>query len=219
MGLEQFERRLERLVEGVFARAFRGGLHPVEVARRLTREMDGGRIVGVRGASVVPNHFVVSVAEADRRRFASIEESLVRDLAEGVREHARDEAYTFAGPVAVEFSTDDSLTPGIFLVESGIREAPGGAPVGFVVLPDGTRHEIGDEPLAVGRLSSCQIVLADTNVSRRHAEIRRTDGGFTVVDLGSTNGTKVNGASVAERQLVDGDTITIGTTTMRFEAS
>lgn len=219
MGLEQFERRLERLVEGAFARAFKGGLHHVEVARRLTRDMDSKRIIGVRGSAIVPNRFVVSVAETDRRRFASHEESLTKALADGVREHASDEGYAFAGAVSVSFETDESQAPGMFLVESSIEESAGGGPVGSVILGDGTRLEVGDRPIDIGRLSSCAIVLADTNVSRRHAEIRRDTDGIVVVDLGSTNGTRVNGAPIDQHRLVDGDTISVGTTTIRFEAS
>jgi pSer/pThr/pTyr-binding forkhead associated (FHA) protein len=78
---------------------------------------------------------------------------------------------------------------------------------------------IGDEAVVIGRMSECDVPLTDPNVSRRHAEVRREDNEFVVVDLGSTNGTRVNGAGVKERQLVDGDEITVGTTKLRFEAS
>src|SRR5436305_4294260 len=99
MGLQQFERRLERLVEGVFAKAFRSGLQPVELGRRLAREMDLHRTVGVRGL-IAPNHFTVALGESDHERFSSFSESLIRELSDAVREHARDEGYGFVGPVA-----------------------------------------------------------------------------------------------------------------------
>jgi hypothetical protein len=216
MGLQQFERRLERLVEGVFAKAFRGGLQPVELGRRLTREMDTQRTVGVRGM-LAPNAFTIAVADADRRRFESFEDALVRELAEAARDHARAEGYHFVGPVTVDLETDPSLTPGMFLLSGTVQEGEG--PVGSLVLPDGNRVAVGEDPVTIGRLPECDVVLGDTKVSRRHAEVRRDGTEVILVDLGSTNGTKVNGAGVRERRLGDGDEITVGSTVLRFEAS
>src|SRR5437016_12636073 len=98
MGLQQFEQRLERLVEGVFAKAFRSGLQPVELGKRIAREMDLHRTVGVRGV-IAPNHFTVALSDSDQERFASFAEALTRELGEAVREHARAEGYGFVGPV------------------------------------------------------------------------------------------------------------------------
>jgi catechol 2,3-dioxygenase-like lactoylglutathione lyase family enzyme len=218
MGLKGFERRLERLVEGAFAKAFRSGLQPVELGRRLTREMDLQRTVGVRGM-IAPNHFRLALGPKDHERFRSFEDALVRELADAVREHARSEDYGFLGPVAVELETDPGLGEGEFLVASEVREGPGGGPVGALVLPDGRRIEIGEGPVSIGRSPNSDIAVPDPNVSRHHAEVRRDHTGFVVVDLGSTNGTKVNGAGVKERRLDDGDEIMVGTTRVRFEAS
>ncbi len=102
---------------------------------------------------------------------------------------------------------------------SAFQEAPGGATVGSMFLEDGRRIEIGEQPLTIGRMPECDITLSDPNVSRRHAEVRRQGTGFVVVDLNSTNGTRVNGAGVKERLLNDGDEITVGGTKLRFEAS
>jgi len=218
MGLQQFERRLERLVEGAFAKAFRSGLQPVEIGRRLTREMDLQRTVGVHGL-IVPNHFTVAVSPSDHERFKSFTDALVRELAEAVREHARDEGYHFVGPVDVELDADPGLGQGEFLVAGELVEGPGGAAVGSLSLPDGRRVAIGDEPVTIGRLPECEVVLDDTNVSRRHAEVRRQGDTYVLIDLGSTNGSKVNGAQVAQQALTDGDEITLGKTHLRFEAS
>jgi hypothetical protein len=218
MGLQGFEQRLERLVEGVFAKAFRSGLKPVEIGRRLTRDMDLHRTLGVNGP-LAPNHFSIALAPADSEQFETFSEVLTRELAESVRDHARAEGYGFVGPVHVELHVDDSLTQGQFLVASGFQEAPGGAAVGSIFLDDGRRIEIGEAPLAIGRMPECDLNLSDANVSRKHAEIRRQGTGFVVVDLGSTNGTKVNGANVKERLLNNGDEITVGATKLRFEAS
>lgn len=218
MGLQQFERRLERLVEGVFAKAFRSGLQPVELGKRIAREMDLHRTVGVHGM-IAPNHFTVALSESDQERFASFADALTRELGEAVREHARTEGYGFVGPVDVLLVTDDSLGPGEFLVASDTVEGPGGGAIGSLSLDDGRRVPLGEEPVTIGRLPDCEIVLSDPNVSRRHAEVRRDAGEFVVVDLGSTNGTRVNGAGVKERRLADGDEITVGNTRLRFEAS
>lgn len=218
MGLQQFERRLEHLVEGVFAKAFRGGLQPVELGRRLTREMDANRTLGVRG-TIAPNQFAFALAPADKERFESFADALVRELADAAREHARTEDYVFIGPVQVTLEEDASLTPGMFLVSGKVKEAEGGMSVGSLVLPGGKRIPITDEPVTIGRMADCTIPLSDESVSRRHAEVRRLGSNIVVVDLGSTNGTKVNGAGVRERRLADGDEITVGTTSLRFEAS
>ena len=219
MALQEFERRLERLVEGVFAKAFRRGLTPIEVGRRLTREMDVRRTVGVRGL-IAPNEFRVAVSQEDHDNVISkMEQAVVRDLAAYVREHAREEGYVLVGPVDVRFEVDDKLGAGEFLVASDMVEGEGGGP-GSLVAPDGSRVRIALDPITIGRLPECDIVLNDQEVSRQHAEVRREDDGFVLVDLESMNGTKLNGAGVrAPRPLADGDTITIGTHTIRFEAS
>jgi hypothetical protein len=217
MGLQQFEQRLERLVEGVFAKAFRSGLQPLELGRRLAREMDLHRTVGVHGV-IAPNDFRVAVSGSDNDRFASFSESLTRELSDAVREHARDQKYTFVGPIHVELEVDSSLGPGEFLVASDMVEAPGGARVAAISLPDGKRVTVADDAVTIGRTPDCDVNLSDPNVSRRHAEVRRQGDGFVVVDLGSTNGTRVNGQGVKVQTLDDGDEITVGATRLRFEA-
>jgi len=218
MGLQQFERRLERLVEGTFAKAFRSGLQPVELGRRLSREMDLQRTVGVHGL-IAPNRFKVAVSPADAESFSSFSEALLRELSEAVREHARDEGYHFVGPVEVDLAPDPSLGKGEFLVAGEIVAGPGGHAAGSLFLPDGSRVAIGDEPVTIGRQAECDIVLEDSNVSRRHAEVRRQGEDYILVDLGSTNGCKVNGTRVKQQALTDGDEITLGKTLIRFEAS
>jgi hypothetical protein len=219
MGMQQFERRLERMVEGVFAKAFRSSLRPVELGRRLTREMDLRRTVGVRGEMIAPNHFTIALSPTDREQFASFEDALRRELADAAREHARDEHYAFLGPVEIVLDSDESLTTGQFLLAGEVREGETGGPVGSLVLADGSRLTLGVEPVTIGRLPECDVVITDASVSRRHAEVRRRDGAFVVIDLDSTNGTRVNGAGVRERPLADGDEIKVGNATLRFEAS
>lgn len=219
MGLRGFERRLERLVEGTFSRLFRSGVRPVELGRRLVREMDDRRSVGVTGKTVAPNSFVFALSEHDHGELEQIHDTLVRELCETAREHARDEGYAFLGPVRVEVQTDPALHTGMFTLTARLVEAEGGAPIGTLVLPSGERVVLGEYVVTVGRLPESTLSLVDPNVSRRHAEIRPRGPGYVVVDLGSTNGTKVNGSRVTERTLADGDVITFGSTDVRFEAS
>lgn len=207
------------MVEGTFARIFRSGLRPLELGRRLVREMGDGRSIDVRGRTVVPNEFTVLLSEEDHEQFSEVHDSLCRELAEAAREHARDQGYHFMGPVHVELEADDVLRPGSFRIAARLREAPGGAGAGSLVLPDGTRVELGVHPVIIGRLSSCEVALADTNVSRRHAEIRPQGDGYVIFDLGSTNGTRVEGTLVTQRPLLDGDEIQLGSSVLVFEAS
>ena len=219
MGLKGFERRLERLVEGVFARAFKSSLRPVELGRRLAREMDDQRTVNVRGAVAAPNDFTITLGPEDHEQFAEIETSLTESLAEAAREHARDEGYEFMGPVEVHLKLDPELRTGSFGLSARFKEGVGGTAGGSLVLPDGKRVRLGDASVVIGRGADCSVRLADTSVSRRHAEVRVGDGGWKVADLGSTNGTKVNGAIVTERLLKDGDTISVGDSHIKYESN
>jgi hypothetical protein len=217
MGLQRFERRLERLVEGGFGKAFRSGLQPVEIGRRLVREMDIGRTLGVRG-TVAPNDFTIRIAEADLERFDGFRESLLNELADTAREHARESKYHFVGPVSVEFAVGPNARIGDLEVDAAIVAGPAGTPAALV-LADGRRIELGEEVARIGRLPDCTIPLSDSQASRHHAEVRRTDAGFVIVDLDSLNGTTVNGVVVHEKTLEDGDVITIGETDIRYEES
>lgn len=219
MVLKGFEQRLEQMVEGTFSRVFRSGLRPVEVGRRIIREMDNGRQVGVSGGTIVPNHYRVWLSPSDDARFEEMHDSLIRELAEAVREHAREEAYSFVGPVVVELIASDRLRTGTFTTEATLTEGPGGSGAGSLLLPTGQRIALTEQPVVLGRSDDCNIVLQDGNVSRHHAEIRPAGEGFAVVDLGSTNGTTVNGMRIAEHQLFDGDEVHIGSSRIIFEAS
>ena len=217
MGLQRFERRLERLVEGAFNKAFRSGLQPVEIGRRLVREADTGRALGVRG-TVIPNHFVVRLAPEDAERFAGFNDALQHELEDALRDHARDEGYHFVGPVEVVIEADERRGRGDMGVAAAIVEAEGGQ-LGALVLPDGRRVQLGQEPVVIGRMPDCAVALSDPQVSRHHAEVRPEHDGYRVVDLGSMNGTLVNGTRVGEQSLRDGDVIVVGATSVRYEES
>ena len=217
MVLSGFERRLERLVEGTFSRAFRSGLQPVEVGRRVVRALDANTQVGLRG-TVAPNHFVVHLSTDDAERFATFADSLTRELADAARDHAHERGHHFLGPVRVVLVTDDGRRRGDLDVEATMLEGPPGWR-GALRLPDGSRLDLGDEPVVFGRLPGCTVQLSDNQSSRRHAEVRSNRDGFVVRDLGSTNGTWVNDVRITDHHLADGDEIRIGSAVFRYEES
>lgn len=216
MVLRTFERRLEKLVEGTFARVFRSGLTPLEIGRSMTREIDANGSAGVRGTTVVPNHFMVQLASEDHERFSQVETTLANELAEAARDHAADSGFDFMGPVTVELECVPELPTGRFVVEPSFREAPPGRAT--IVYGSGQRLALNEQVATVGRLSDCQIVFDDSNVSRHHAEFSPIPGGWLVRDLGSTNGTSVNGVKIVEQVLQHGDVVTFGSSSVTFDA-
>ena len=216
MALSDIERRLERGVEGFFGRVFRSGVRPVELGRKLVREMDSRRTVGVNGKTVAPNVFTFEVSEDDHAQLADMLGALRKELIDLARSHAKEEGYRFLGPVEVDLVASAARRPGLVELEARFV-APEGGPTATVLLPNGNRVTLDAETVTIGRHSDCTIILADPNASRHHAEIRASGDGFAVVDLGSTNGTQVNGSRIGEHLLVDGDVVTIGSTVLRFE--
>lgn len=213
MGLRGIEDRLERLVEGSLTMPFRGPIQPVEISHRMLREMDLGRRVGVRGL-LAPNHFAVSVSRADLDRFEGFTDALVQELAESARQHAANEGYSFSGPVEVELFESKRLKAGRVDIVASFFE---GDVRPTLVVPDGQPLTISHSPIVIGRMPECSVVLGDTNVSRRHAQVALEDGSIVVTDLGSTNGTFVNGKRVTRATVRPGDELTIGTSRLRVE--
>ena len=238
--LSDFERRLEGAIEGVFAKAFRTGLHPVELATRILREMDSGKTVGVRNVWV-PNHFVFHLSPEDMERFEETKKALARELEQVVRDGARERGWGLVGPASVSLETGEELKRGKFECEASLVEGPSSAGLGegpratgggavaiaesaapvaeIVVIEDGAAmatFDLSKDRSVVGRLPESEVVVADPGASRRHAEIRREGDDFVLVDLGSTNGTMVNEATIGEHVLQDGDRITIGKTVLEF---
>ncbi|HJS25985.1 MAG TPA: DUF3662 and FHA domain-containing protein [Actinomycetota bacterium] len=223
--LRDFERRLGGLVEGFFATTFRSGLQPVELAKRLMREMDSAKTVGVREVWA-PNRYVFTLSEQDGTRFEQAEQALVTELKQVVREAASERGWGLVGPPEIEFEVDEGLGKGRFrclasFVEGEEELLPQPAPGGrgsLVTLADGRSTALDRPSMTIGRLPECDVVVDDAGASRQHAEVRRTDEGFALTDLGSTNGTLVNGSPIRERLLEDGDRITIGETILEFRS-
>lgn len=250
--LQRFERRLETLVEGAFAKVFKGEVHPREIALALQREADDRRAIVSEDRVLVPNAFVVELSPHDHERLAPYSEPLAEELTAMLREHAEEQGYAFLGPLKLGFELSDDLDTGIFRVRSDVlapARVDGGvisrqpaahdpAPRPESELPGNPRLLLNPDhvglaspeararqrafPLhgrrvVLGRSPDCDLQLTDPGVSRRHAELRFVDGGFLLEDLGSTNGTLVNNVPVGDRQLVSGDRIRLGSTTLVFE--
>ncbi|HVT21331.1 MAG TPA: DUF3662 and FHA domain-containing protein [Mycobacteriales bacterium] len=244
--LQTFERRLGGLVEGAFARVFKGEVQPAEIASALQRESDDRKEVVGRGRVLAPNAYVVELGDRDYRRLEEWAEPLGEELAAMVKEHAADHGYSFVGPVEVGFEHRRDIGTGVFRVRSAMhaaddggaaparkagkpakKKAAPGAPAPAGAFPHRPRliTDVGDEESAyflthavtvIGRASDCDLRLDDPGVSRKHAEIRCSDGRVGVVDLGSTNGITVNGKPTERVELKDGDRIDIGHTTLIF---
>jgi hypothetical protein len=246
------ESRIEGLVEGVFSRAFSSEVQPVELARRLAKEMDAHKTAGVARV-YVPNEYTVYLSRQDRTKLEGYERALEQELSGYLLEHARRRSYDLLTRPTVEFKTDERLRLGEFgiqtrLVKPPVHEgesarqgdeghtmvysavhnrddadlpAPGAeasVATRAVVSLDDRRYVLEGPRARIGRSKDAECVLRDPNVSRHHAELQRSpNGDWTIADLGSTNGVKVNGRRVASTRLTPGDQVTLGTTTFRFD--
>jgi hypothetical protein len=250
--LRTIESKIEGLFEGVFGRAFRTHVQPIELARKLVKEMDDHRTVSVSRV-YVPNEYTLFLSPQDRRQFAGYEGSLVGELQEYLAEHARRERYALLTPPRVLATTDGDLAVGEFGIATRLvaaetsdegppppelpLEEPAQTMVYRAPRPEppppaepepepqrevatltiaGRTREIDSSRTILGRSRGCEIRVSDLNVSRRHAEVRHDDGTYWIVDLGSTNGTEVNGKRVERERLRDGDRITLGSTEIVF---
>ncbi|MCY4087335.1 MAG: DUF3662 and FHA domain-containing protein [Actinomycetia bacterium] len=243
------EHKLEALFEGVFGRAFRSHVQPVELARKLTKEMDDGKAVSVSRV-YAPNEYLLYLAPADRAHYREYEQALLGELAGYLIEHAQKEGYSLLSRPRILIEEDPQLSLGEFgiatrMVEPTTRHKPASpaappapapswtpppaapatgappaqperSPAVAAIEVNGARHAITKIPVVIGRGRDCDIVLDDPGASRRHAELRRDDGGYVIVDLGSTNGLEVNGKRIETAQLAPGDLLTIGRTKLRF---
>jgi FHA domain-containing protein len=243
--LRNLEAKLEGLVEGAFSRAFRSQVQPVEIARKLAKEMEEAKSISL-SRTYVPNQFWVYLSPDDHARFETYEDGLKKELSDYLLEHARTHGLALLTRPTVELETDDRLSLGEFGIQAklvkpaeageeaeavegdfghtmvysttGARrvEEPRQASRALLVGED-KRTVISGDPFVIGRSRECDLVLDDPNVSRRHAELRREDGGWAVHDLGSTNGIKLNGRRSRGGRLNPGDEITLGISRLMFE--
>ncbi len=240
MGIfQRFEKGVEGAVSGVFARAFKGDVQPVEIAARLQRELDAEAKLMSRDKKLVPNDFTVELSQHDHDKLAPYAATLTRELGDELRTHAADRGYVFSGPIRIDLELDTRLPTGRFTVSSeavagvavpaaptsAAEAAPPARPAastraraGELVLEvNGMRHPLSPPGLVIGRGTEADLRINDPGISRRHAEIRvgqSSDGTMDIVDLGSTNGITVDGHKVRHAVLREGSRIEIGTTRM-----
>lgn len=231
--LDNVERGIERAVRGAFSRGSKSQVEPVEIASALRRELDNKSMTLSAGRTLVPNVFDTALSESDFERAQQWGSTLAEELCDVVIAHVNSQSYTLQGPVRVSFRLGDGLKAGVFEIESRTEKAgatqppptpprpsaPTREPVGMqpVLDIDGQRYSLNAASIVLGRSSEADILVDDTGVSRRHLEIQ-TDNGITrAVDLGSTNGSYVNGQKIdGQVDLSDGSTITMGRTKITF---
>ncbi|WP_348650566.1 DUF3662 and FHA domain-containing protein [Catellatospora sp. KI3] len=243
--LQRFEKRLEGLVEGAFAKVFKGVVHPVEILNAMQREAEAHKAILVGGRTLVPNRYVIDLSPYDHSRLAPYAAALAQELAQSQAEFIGEQAWTVYGDVIVEIERGDGLDTGMFRVSAEVYtadqapqatyEAPpaypsyqqqgGGAPHGGgapgtrnvrLVSGDGRTFPLAIGSTTIGRGDQANLRLPDVGISRRHARLDFDGAQVVLTDLGSTNGTMVNGQRVSAVALNPGDMIQIGTTTLTF---
>ena len=233
--LDKVERGIEKAVRGVFSTGSKAQVEPVEVASRLRREVDHKALTVAAGRTLVPNVFDVQLSDEDFKRAQEWGTPLAEELCDVVINHVRGQGYTLQGPVRISFRRDGGLRAGDFEIASATEKSQGagGAPQPRANVPaapnrrpvrlqpvldiEGQRYSLNAPSIVLGRSSEADIHVEDTGVSRRHLEIRTENGVTSAVDLGSTNGSYVNGQRVSgSTELTDGSTITMGRTKIIF---
>lgn len=212
--LDNFEKGLERVVNGAFAKTFKSGLQPLEVTAALRRELDTKAAVVARDRILVPNRFVVWLAPGDYQRMASLGEPLIDELTQQVTQHASAQRYSFAGGIDIRFQKDDSLGDGVCRIES--ESAKGAVSWTPVLEVGGKRYPITRSRTILGRGSEADVPIDDAGASRRHVEVLWDGTRAEVRDLGSTNGTKLNGEPLGHSRLEPDSIIEVGRTRIRF---
>lgn len=225
---DKFEKRLEGAVSGVFARAFKGEVEPVEIAARLTRELDAEARLLSRDRRLVPNEFVVGLSPADYDRLTPYGKALTSEIIPELRAHANRNGYVFNGPIMIHFEYDERLPTGRFTVASEAVAGVTGAPdpsaqrSRLVLEVNGVRHPLTPPGFTIGRGSTADLRINDPGISREHARIEVGDADgrlrLQIVDLGSTNGITVDGQRVTRVDLREGSRIEIGSTRMLVHA-
>ena len=224
--LQRFERRLETMISGAFARAFRSAVQPVEIAAALQRECDNNAQILSRQRRLVPNDFHVELAQSDLDRLAPYDTAMAAELEKQVTEHAQQNGYSFPGPVTIDFEVAEDLTTGRFRVRSRatakVSSNSTHTQVGrarAVLEVNGTQHPLLPPGVVVGRGTEADVRINDPGVSRQHVEFRVDASGdrlkIDVRDLGSTNGMLVDGQKMSRSVADDGTEVTVGSTVLR----
>ena len=212
--LDSFERGLERAVGGAFAKTFKSGVQPLEISAALRRELDTKAAVVSRDRILVPNELHVTLSPADHARMDALGESLIDELTQLLQQHATAQRYSFPGGISISLEADPSLAEGVVAVSS---QTVKGSVVWSPVLDiDGVRHPLTRSRTVIGRGSEADITLDDTGTSRKHLEILWDGERAQITDLGSTNGTRLNGEPVTRAVLPPDSVIELGRTRILF---
>ena len=217
----------------MFARAYSSAIRPIALGRRLL-----GLIDELDHQAPIPQSYLINLHADDRQAFQDVEPYLVRELAEAATQHADQKGYKHDGPISVVLASSDTAIKGTFLIspemavtQARVLDNSTQQPAQIIaatpqivntalVLATGERVLLDGETIKVGRQATCRVAFDDSNVSREHAQLRRGPDGWMILDLGSTNGTKINGIKISDEQLlVNGDEIAFGTSIARFEIS
>lgn len=223
-GLSRFEHKLEEIISGAFARAFRSAVQPVEISAALQRECDNNAQILSRNRRMVPNNFHVELSQTDLDRLSPYDSAMGEELVSALEDHADQQGYVFPGPISVEFEAAEDLTTGRFRIRSRAQARVTGSAshtqvrrARALLEVNGTRHPLQPPGLVVGRGTDADVRINDPGVSRRHIEFTVEPGEHTriaVRDLGSTNGMHVDGHRVTHTGVRDGTQVKIGNTTM-----
>lgn len=231
---DRFEKRIEGAVNGMFARAFKGDVQPVEIAARLQKELDSKAQILTRQRRLVPNEFIIELSTHDYDRLTPYGKKLTAEIIPELRGHAANMGYEFNGPIMLHFDLNEALPTGRFNVSSEAVAAASANPedpvttgtlwrTGLVLEVNGMRHPLNPPGLTIGRGSDADLRINDPGISRRHAQVVVGGTGpalrYRITDLGSTNGIKVDGQRVRDAQLRDGSRIEIGSTRMLVHSS
>jgi hypothetical protein len=212
--LDSFERGLERAVNGAFAKTFKSGLQPIEITSALRRELDTQAAVVARDRILVPNEFTVHLSPSDHARMTAIGPTLIDELTQLVQQHAAAQHYQFPGGITITLAEDPALSQGMIRVESvNVKGTVHWTPVLDIA---GKRYPLTKSRTVIGRGSAADIVVDDSGISRKHVEILWDGRHAEVNDLGSTNGSELNGAPVKRAPLPTDSVISIGRTRIVF---
>ena len=212
--LDNFERGLERAVNGAFAKTFRSGLQPVELTSALRKELDTKAAVVARDRVLAPNSFVLRMSSADYTRMRSMGAALTDELIDFVQKHAASQHYAFAGGISIDLAEDPDLSVGMLQVES--ENVKGDVAWTPVLDINGKHYPLTHSRTVVGRGADADITVDDTGISRRHVMITWDGRRAQVEDLGSTNGTKLDGEPLRKAILEPESVVTLGRTRIVF---
>lgn len=227
MGIfDRIERGLDRGVTSIFSHG-RGQLKPLDLAQGLKRECDDQIQVMDRTRTLAPNVYTVYLHSEDYDRFVSWEDTLIDELEHVLTTHADKQRYMFVGAVSVSLERDDEVRAGRFETEShtergSVAPATGAARTGADPHPileiDDQQYLLTGAVTVIGRGGDSDIILEDTGVSRHHLELRHEHGTLVATDLGSTNGTFVDGDRIRTPvALQNGSQLTVGRTRMTVQ--